>query len=926
MSIETSLKSRLVCAVSSLPVLAFLLLPQPALAQTAGSDPAQPGTATTATVQATQETPAQSSDIVVTGSRIDRAGFQAPTPLTVIGDVELRQAGRTDVGAVLDDLPEFRASVNPANTTNDNTSGSSGVDLRGLGTVRTLVLLDGHRFVGDADLNSIPFDLVKRVDVVTGGASAAWGSGAVSGVVNISLNDKYQGFSLTAQNGISTYGDGPEHRFDGTAGTSFAGGRGHFVLSAEYVDDEGVDSRLARKNVAEYNLISNPFYTPTNGQHQLLIAPDVRLADASTGGLIVSGPLTGMTFNPDGTLRPFQYGVLSGTNMIGGEGPSNDTTTRLTSPAKRLNLYGNASYDVTPSIHLYANVRYARVRSDQQFFPDSDYNPLTISVDNAFLPAAVRSVLVADGQSSFQLGRFNTDFGNIALRTTRTDIQGTIGAKGEIGDNYRWDAYYSHGTEIIHAAYPGLKLAANYAASVDSIISPTTGQPICRVALSDPSTSCVPINLFGEGSPSLSALDYILGTGSRRTENTLDVGGVSLRGEPFVLPAGKVSIAVGGEARRESSTTTVDPLSAAGAFSLLNLAPLTGSFTVKEGFAEILAPLVKDAPLLHNLNLNAAARISDYSTSGSIWSWKVGLTDELFHGVKLRGVRSRDIRSANVDELFSAANLATTNVYDPVRNSTYLVNALTGGNPALKPEKADTWSGGVVLEPDFARGLSLSLDYYSIKVAGAIAATSAQDIVTKCADGLASACGQITRDASGIITEVRSTNQNFNVIKTSGVDAELNYRVPVTIAKGSPGTLRFRGLVTYVQHLIYDDGTLRYDAVGDLGATIAFGLPRWRAVADFGYDLGGISADVRARYVGGGDYDKREDIQNNKIASRTYIDLSLQDEIATGRGHQSIKVYGSIANLFNRAPPIAPNSAFYDVIGRYFTIGAKVSF
>lgn len=917
MSIKNSLKARLTGAISALPVLVLFLLPQGAHAQTDGPEPRQQ-----------EASPPESSAIVVTGSRIDRAGFQAPTPLTVVGEVELRQAGRTNVGAVLADLPQFRASVNPGSTTTSANSGSFGVDLRGLGVVRTLVLLDKHRFVGDADLNSIPFDLVKRVEVVTGGASAAWGSGAVAGVVNITLDDRYKGVSLTAQNGVSSRGDGVQHRLAATAGFSFAEDRGNIVFTAEYVNNEGVDSKLARKNVSRYQLISNPAFTPTNGQGQLLLSPNIRQANASPGGLIVSGPLSGRTFNPDGTLRPFVFGQVVGSLMIGGEGPSNDDTTRLTSPAKRVNLLGKVSYDLTPDIRVSADVRYSQVRSDQEFFPDSDISPLTISVLNAFLPAAVRSELVAANQTSFKMGRFNTDYGNIPFSAKRTDVQGTIGVNGQFGDNYRWDAYYSHGTETTHHSYGGLRIASNYAAAVDSIISPTSGQPICRIALTDPTTACVPINLFGQGAPSQTALNYVLGTGMRRIRTTLDVGGVSLRGEPFSLPAGAVSVAIGAEARHESSENTVDALSAAKRFSFLNLSPLKGSFSVKEAFAEVLVPLIKDAPLLHNLNFNGAARISDYNTSGSIWSWKIALTDELFPGVKLRGVRSRDIRSPNVVELFTTSGLSTTNVFDPVLNSTYQINRIVGGNPALLPESADTWSGGIILEPAFARGLSLSIDYYSIRVEGAIAATSAQDVITKCAAGLTSACALITRNPSNgnVITQVRTTNQNFSVTKTSGVDTELSFRAPLTIVGDTPGTLRLRGLVTYVDKLLYDDGTLRFDAVGDLGATIAFGLPRWRATASAGYDIGRTSVDLRVRYVDGGVYNSRQSIQNNQISSRTYVDLAFQTGIGTSDASTQLKIFGSIANLFDRAPPIAPNSAHFDIIGRYFTLGAKVSF
>ncbi|TMQ04408.1 MAG: hypothetical protein E6J91_43680, partial [Deltaproteobacteria bacterium] len=213
--------------------------------------------------------------IVVTGTLIDRPGFKAPTPMTVIGEAELRQAGRENVGEVLADIPQFRSSINPSLNPGLNTIGSSGGDLRALGFPRTLYLLNGRRFIGELDLNSIPFAAVKRIDVVTGGASATYGSGAVAGVINTVLDDRLNGVEAGAQTGVSSHGDGSQYRFDVTGGMDVAGGRGNVLVAAEYFKDQGIDPSTARKNVGRYGVIGNPTFTPTNGQARTLLLPDV---------------------------------------------------------------------------------------------------------------------------------------------------------------------------------------------------------------------------------------------------------------------------------------------------------------------------------------------------------------------------------------------------------------------------------------------------------------------------------------------------------------------------------------------------------------------------------------------------------------------------------------------------------------------------
>ncbi len=904
--------------------------------------------------------------IEVTGTLIDRPGFEAPTPTTVIDEVELRQAGRNNAAEVLADIPQFRFSNNPSGNAGFNTVGSASGDLRALGFARTLNLLNGRRFIGDFDLNSVPFAAIKRIDVVTGGASATYGSGAVAGVINILLNDEMNGVEVGAQTGLSTRGDGEQYRFDITGGTDFADGRGNVLLAAEYFEDKGILSRNARENVGGFGVLSNPTFIPddpatplvneSNGQQPSLLVPDVGFSVFSRGGLALSGPFAGQQFLPGGALAPFNRGtIVSGAFGSGGDGPQIDETFALKAPLERRNALAAMSYDLTDTIRLSADFRYANVKSGNDLLPDFQGQATTgilgfplgptalggvgaVSIDNPFLPAAARAQLIAAGQSFFVFGRYNNDFGNIRSDVERETYQGSIALDGSLGETFRWSAYYTHGEQRRDEAFSNFVNGANFALASDVVTSPTTGQPICRVQLTSPSTPCVPINLFGEGAPSAAALDFVLGTSSLVAKDKLDVVAATLRGEPFSLWAGPVSIAVGAEYRKESSRGTVDALSAAKAFPFFNFVGFgPDGFSVKEAFGEILVPLVKDVPLLRNLEFNGAARYSDYSTSGGIWAWKLGLTDELFDGLRVRAVRSRDVRAPGIGELFGAGGAITQTIRNPFRtpNTTDVVVVRTGPNPDLVPEEADTTTAGVVFEPSFIPGLSLAADYYSIDISGAITSLSGQSLVNLCFDNPASpACGTITFDQNGAITQVRATLLNIATFKTSGVDLEMSYRMPLDkLFASAPGRINFRVLASYVDELIFDDGVIRNDSAG-----LRTGVPHWRGIASATYEDESFSTDLRARYVGSTSFptERNQGISCDPIGRTTlcpdvkaavYVDLSMRFNVPLGNDDADrLTIYGGVVNLFDRDPPRVPNFAFYDLVGRYFTVGVRANF
>jgi len=521
------------------------------------------------------------------------------------------------------------------------------------------------------------------------------------------------------------------------------------------------------------------------------------------------------------------------------------------------------------------------------------------------------------------MGRYNSDLSYSTIDVRRPAIQGTVALDGTaFAGKLRYSAYYSHGESENNLDTPGFRLTQNFANAVDSVISPVTGQPICRIALTNSSTNCVPVNLFGNGAPSAAAIAYVTGTPSSRAKSTLDTAGISLRGEPFSLWAGPVSVAVGAESRWEGTTSTAGALDQASAFTTFQFGSLYGKDSVKEGFAELLVPLAKNLPLLRNLEFNGAARYSDYRNSGGIWSWKLGATNEFFPGVVGRVTRSRDIRAPSLSELYSTQTISYVNVTDIVNGRTVTVNTLVngGGNQNLTSEKADTWTAGVTTSP--LRGLTASLDYFDITINNVITTISAQDLVNRCRAGNLDLCSRVFRDAGGNLLSVQSNSVNLSQYKTNGIDGEIAY----TLALSDARRLNFRVIGTWVDSLTTYDGISRIEYVDNTSYAFVNGMPSWRVNGSIGYGDSVFSGLVRMRYISPGFYNRNQNITNNRVPAYTYVDLQASVKVPVSHG-PGLEIYANVSNLFDRDPPIASGfSPFYDTVGRFMTIGTRVKF
>jgi outer membrane receptor protein involved in Fe transport len=932
-------------------VLAGFALPSAALAQTASS--------------AEGVGSPQPEDIIVTGSQIARSGFDTATPVTVVGIADFQRVATPNIADTLNQLPALKASATPQSSTNlSKIAGGNFLDLRGLTYLRTLVLVDGKRFMpgspeGVINVNNIPQAAIGSVEVVTGGASAVYGSDAVAGVVNFKLDDQLDGVRSNAQFGISDYGDRENWLFSAAIGKKFADGRGHVLVAGDYGKSGGVP-RVGSRPWGNQTLIANPAFTSTNAEPQGILVPDGRTSNTSPGGVINSavGPngtalLRGINFLDNGQIGQFDYGTLTtATSQKGGSGINNTEDLVLEQPYERWSGLVSASYEFSDEFTVYGRFSY----SGSSLIGDSiiGADQIAIQRDNVFIPAPVRTILNANpGITSFTMGRTLNDYARGFFDQDVWNWQAYVGVRGKIIGSWSYDLSASYGKSENKTIFADTRITARWRNAVDAIDNPATPgvvDPICRSTLTNPSNGCIPLNLFGpiaEGQQA-NAIADILGPSLRvwnQTQKTIDF---VVRGDLFELPAGAVAAAGGVHWRSFDSDTTSDPLSAsrpggATVFRVGNTIPFFGSEDVWEAFGEVLVPILSDMPFAEQLDVSLAARLTDYRTSGQVTTWKIGGNYAITPEVRLRATRSRDIRAPNLQELFAAGQTLIFNINDPVRNEIYLVSTTQGGNPNLVPEEADTFTAGIVLAP--LPSLRLSVDYYDIRVDGVIAALSAQQIINSCNAGDPGVCDLITREAStagtspGRVTGILLAPANFQRVKTRGIDFEAAYNFPLW-----NGTADIRLLANYLMDL---ELTGAQGAITNLAGSVAQpfidglnGTPDWRGQAVLGWSDERFRFNLTGRYVGGGVVTRdfvptKPDVPITdpiKVNGRFYLDLSAEAGLFDVGDSGRLSVYGTILNAFNTQGPItgydgygAPRHLF-DVIGRQYTIGVRFSY
>lgn len=664
--------------------------------------------------------------IIVTGSRIIRPTVASPIPVTTVTAEELTRSGQTNIGDVLNDLPSLRSTYSASNSARFiGTTGLNLLDLRGLGPERTLVLVNGRRHVTASegefliDTNTIPTALVERVDVVTGGSSAVYGSDAMAGVVNFVLKRNFEGLAFDAQGGISDHGDHGSYRLSGTYGKNFADGRGNIALSLEYsqadlvtyTDRPGLTGAYSGRN--QFQLVDSPSADNTTPNRTFLTG--VHSFGYSNGGSFIGYNGTNIRscstvpaaclpngfpriylFQPDGSLKETNYGtdfrpVGSGNNQ-GGDGSTLTDSGTLQPSIKRYvaNLIGH--FDVSDAFKPYIEAKFVRVDAFSQGTPtfsqggyqgvDSDgaafpavpyyiYTP--IALDNAYLTTASRNLiqsLLPAGSEVFTLARNNVDLGNRDEADRRDTYRIVVGAEGTFNTDWHYDVSVNYGHLKTRSTFYNNRIEENFYNAIDAVRN-GAGDIVCRInqtTVTDP--NCRPLNLFGVGNADPAALAYAFTTSHRTGKaSQLDIQ-ANLSGDTSQLvnlPGGPIRFALGAEYRREKASYAYDDLVSSGA-TFLNAIPAFNppSFAVKEAYGEVEFPLLGDMPFVKELTLNGAARVADYKGSiGTVWAYNFGGIYSPVSDLKIRANYSRSVRAPTLGNLYSSPSQDYADLNDP---------------------------------------------------------------------------------------------------------------------------------------------------------------------------------------------------------------------------------------------------------------------
>lgn len=987
---------------------------------------------------ATQQVAAQDEleEVVVTGSRIERSGMSTATPVTVVDAQELDNIAP---GAIIDgmvQLPQFIGSQTPNGVGEGMTwftrGGYGMLNLRGLGINRTLTLLNGRRMAsstafGGVDINLFPEAAITRVETVTGGASAAYGTDAVAGVVNFILDTDYDGIDIKGQMGQTAESDNDTYEVSVTFGTDI-GDRGHILVSAEKYSMDGVQSYAGRDWYRGWGTVPD-----ANGMLQVL--PDVVSRNASFDGLILApgSAIDGLQFFPDGSTAPFQLsdntwspapltvGVVPARQSVtnGGSGDNLASQTANLMPEQdRQNVFLYGDFDVTDNVKVFA--QYMNGSNDTWAYntPGGSFQgtptALTIFQDNAYLPDSIRQIMINEGLQSFtfkRMGSFSDtqgqswiwDENDMQTYTVGVDINLAGGAL----DGWAVKAYYQRGESERNWYQHGLRVDRIHAA-VDAV-DDGNGNIVCRVSLfGNAFPGCQPLNLFGQGNASAAAVDYVMGfeagqsittpvyfadtgydlgvmrtytSGIAKVNHTnfdQDLFEVSASGQLSEgFGAGPIDLAFGYAYRSEEILQLVDDVTNPASDHSGNFRPVScddpaiglrgvsvpdclntvgvqyskvsnirGKGDVNELFVETNIPLVSNASAMRQMSTNLAARWADYSGSGSVWAYKAGLDMQFTEELRLRATYSRDVRAANMSERFDKTGGSTT-VADPqFAGEVYNVTIFSGGNPLVAPEEADTLTAGIVYQPAWLEGLSMSLDWYDIDIDGAIGRLGTQAVVNECEAGSPVACSLITRDPNtNRLVLVGDSFINVDRAIAGGVDFELTYTTDVDWFSAADEFVAIRFLASHLgERSQQNAGAAKIDRAGQTGweqsSNNNYAFPDWKWIGNVTYGVGPFAAFLQMRYIGDGTSENAlvegVNIDDNTVDSAFYVDLDLSYDFEIA--NTAVQVFGNITNLTDEDPPVTPfywafagypiqtNPLLFDVLGRRYTVGFRLSF
>ncbi len=902
-------------------------------------------------------TPAQDDAIVVTGSRLGGLQLEQASPIAIVSAKEIALSGHVNVENIIKDLPQLVPSVTGAS--NNPGGGVATADLRGLGSTRTLVLVNGRRYVAyDADqivdLNTIPAGLIERVDIVTGGRSAVYGSDAIAGVVNFVMKRDFSGVQANTNYRINEQGDGGTFNSNILLGGNFADGRGNATLYFDYTKRDGI----------------------TQGSRDY---SRQALVDDGEGGLIAggSGSIEGTRFAIGGVNRKFEtdgsYTPYNSATDAYNYAPAN----YLQVPQKRFLMSAQTNYEVSKAFNVYAEGQLINNRVKNQLAATPFTGSVQLDADSSLLSAGSRALLGGldtdrDGYVTSTIYRRLTEVGPRVSSTDNTAYRALLGANGDIGGGWNYDAYYSYAkTRTVE------KQTGNVSRSRVLQALKTTYDAGGNLVCSDTSNGCVPLNIFGAGNISDAAAAFI----SIPTQNTStiseQVASASISNKNlFDLGAGPAGIVFGTEYRKEQGSYNPDfALSSGDVVGFNGGEGLGGGYDVKEVYTEVAVPLLADMPFVHRLEVNGAYRYSYYSTAAkSVNTYSGGAVWSPIRDVSLRGQYARAVRAPTVSNLYSGASQDFPTATDPCTSAVAVTNAnlnasclaagvpaallgtaydggstqiqtINGGNPNLREETSDTYTAGIVLQPSFLHGFSFTADYYKISIDNYISTAGTANLIRACFGDAtnnytpydASYCSSLPRDANSYaITDAANTLQNTGGVKTRGVDFEARYRTALGFGAFGSDTsnldLRFSGtrLIAFDYNPVAAIPDLTLNCAGKFGVTCGNPYSKWRLSTRATYATGPVTVSVLYRHLSAvKDDDSTTTYAVETIKAYDYIDLTAAFEVKPGFTWSV-----GVNNLFDKQPPILGDNqeqantypSTYDPYGRAFFMATSIRF
>lgn len=912
----------------------------------------------------------QMEEVVVTGSRIKRKDLTTPAPVTVMNREAVVASGKVSIGDFLQSMPEQGNAINTS--VNNGGNGTTRINLRSLGSGRTLVLVNGRRFVGggdgadsSVDLNSIPTAAIERIEVLKDGASAVYGSDAVAGVVNIITRKRFNGTEATVFAGTSGHSDGQIYDVNFTTGTGSE--KGNLLFSAGYYEQKTVWAGDRTWSHDALTLDYTTMETFPGGSSAIPMGrarvnvDDPGCVSQTCIDLRAAG-ITGTNNLIVDPAAPGGYRLYSGATDPYNFQPEN----YLVTPQKRAMVYATGDANLGNVARAYFEASYVNRKSAQKLAPE----PLFTL--NAGVPISQFSLYNPFGQDIPDARRRLVEFGNRDFTQDISTFRVVTGVDGSFGDwagplkGWSWDASYNFGrTQGVNTTNGTLRVPKIGAAIGPSMIDPTSGDPICVATPGDASTAitgCIPLNLLGGvGSitPAQVAGLGFFGTDLGQTQQEAIQIGVA--GEMFKLAADRpVGLAVGYDWRKESGFNKPNPITGSGENSGNNFDATQGQYEVNEGYVELSIPIVNNIDFAQDLELTAAARIFNYSTFGSDNTYKVGARWQPVRDLTLRGTYSTAFRAPTIAALYQGQSENFAQVSDPCGQGLTVgsgieaqcladggitalgtnngddrtqLRSIVGGNPDLTPETAKIFTVGAVIEPRVVPGLSLTVDYYSIDLTNSISSIGEGTILANCYSGTANRayCDKITRDpGTGQIINIDNLNANIGGDKTAGIDVALRYTLPTDMA----GQFRFGVDSTFLQYFdtTLADGTVIKNA-GNYDQSLA--MPKFKANASVAWNMGAMGAGLSGRYIGS----FKECANSDGLSGADglcYVDSTLSRNVETyvtidgyftyslnsTAGKTSITVGGQ--NLLDRNPAKVYNGflassdpSTYDFMGRY---------